>query len=377
MTPFIQHVQNVANAPGRWPDEFLAWYKPDKWETENRAAAVFLGEKFAAMQSELERLRAQVAPACVWGVSNDTSSVLFATREAADAFCATQSIAAGLTIAAIPVLGAAPAQQADQIITAPAGASQPAETGGSQSRAVAPDQHSCHEACERPGCVEARSQSLLTVGYRPPAGYRLVPEEFMDWVGALPEGKAQRRLDWLHSPESNNVDGWMWGIFRVKWNASGGVASLLHTNADFSDIDAAILASSPHRPSSEWYRSKIAETDCLDDFLPCGALTAQPAAQAEPVAMRANIADAFLKCKDEAIKSGAHESYQAVREAFDGLQAALVANAAPSASEALVALDDMLDYSGAFAMSKKRQAEVVRQYADTFDGVADDFEIST
>lgn len=91
MTPFIQHIQNVADAPGRWPDEFLAWYKPDLWETENRAAAVFIGEKFAALladmkgrhqrqhdaealageylmqrddaRAELERLRAQVAPA--------------------------------------------------------------------------------------------------------------------------------------------------------------------------------------------------------------------------------------------------------------------------------------------------------------------------
>lgn len=29
---------------------------------------------------------------------------------------------------------------------------------------------------------------------------------------------------------------------------------------------------SQHRPSAEWYRAKIAETEGLDDFLPCGAL---------------------------------------------------------------------------------------------------------
>jgi hypothetical protein len=45
---FIQHVQNVAGVPGHWPDEFLAWYKPADWLTEERAVAVFLGQKLAA-----------------------------------------------------------------------------------------------------------------------------------------------------------------------------------------------------------------------------------------------------------------------------------------------------------------------------------------
>lgn len=47
---FIQHVQvaaGLAGATGHWPDEFLAWYQPEKWLGEHRGAAVFLGQKFA------------------------------------------------------------------------------------------------------------------------------------------------------------------------------------------------------------------------------------------------------------------------------------------------------------------------------------------
>lgn len=54
----------------------------------------------------------------------------------------------------------------------------------------------------------------------------------------------KRRLDWLHSPASNNVDGYEWGIFRVKW-VNGQAAEVWQTNSDFSDLDAAIRRSCP------------------------------------------------------------------------------------------------------------------------------------
>lgn len=50
------------------------------------------------------------------------------------------------------------------------------------------------------------------------------------------------RLAWLHSPASNNVDGWEWGIFKVRWDEAGEAASVLHTCANFSDLDAARAA---------------------------------------------------------------------------------------------------------------------------------------
>lgn len=53
--------------------------------------------------------------------------------------------------------------------------------------------------------------------------------------------KRERRLSWLHSPTSNNVDGYEWGIYRVKWE-NGRAAQVLQTNGDFSDLDAAIEA---------------------------------------------------------------------------------------------------------------------------------------
>lgn len=49
------------------------------------------------------------------------------------------------------------------------------------------------------------------------------------------------RLKWLHSPASNNVDGYEWGIFRVKWE-NGRAVEVWHTNGDFSDLDAALSA---------------------------------------------------------------------------------------------------------------------------------------
>lgn len=49
---FIQHAQNAAGAPGHWADEFLTWYKPDEWFGEHRAAAVFVGQKIAAIAAQ-------------------------------------------------------------------------------------------------------------------------------------------------------------------------------------------------------------------------------------------------------------------------------------------------------------------------------------
>ncbi len=82
------------------------------------------------------------------------------------------------------------------------------------------------------------------VAHQAPPGYRLITEEFMDWIGALPEAKAQRRLEWLHSPESNNVDGYEWGVYRVKWE-HGKAVEVWHTNSDFSDLDAAMASQPP------------------------------------------------------------------------------------------------------------------------------------
>lgn len=60
-TAFIQHAQNVAGAPGHWPDEFLAWYKPADWAGEHRAAAVWLGQKMGLQNDAAETLRGQLA----------------------------------------------------------------------------------------------------------------------------------------------------------------------------------------------------------------------------------------------------------------------------------------------------------------------------
>jgi len=47
------------------------------------------------------------------------------------------------------------------------------------------------------------------------------------------------RLRWLHSPASNNVDGYEWGIYRVKW-LNGRAVEVWQTNSDYSDLDRAI-----------------------------------------------------------------------------------------------------------------------------------------
>jgi hypothetical protein len=49
----------------------------------------------------------------------------------------------------------------------------------------------------------------------------------------------RKRLEFLHSPASSNVDGYEWGIFRVKWE-NGRAVEVWQTNGDFSDLDAAM-----------------------------------------------------------------------------------------------------------------------------------------
>ncbi len=58
---------------------------------------------------------------------------------------------------------------------------------------------------------------------------------------------AEQRLVWLHSAGSYNVDGYEWGIYRVKWE-DGKAVEVWQTAADFSDLDAAIRVT-PAAPS--------------------------------------------------------------------------------------------------------------------------------
>lgn len=44
---FIQHVQSVADGGHAWADEWLNWYSPGEWLSEERAVAAFLGQKLA------------------------------------------------------------------------------------------------------------------------------------------------------------------------------------------------------------------------------------------------------------------------------------------------------------------------------------------
>jgi hypothetical protein len=48
-TTDIQMIQNVADPEGalqaHWPDEYLAWYKPEQWMGPHRAVCIFIGNK--------------------------------------------------------------------------------------------------------------------------------------------------------------------------------------------------------------------------------------------------------------------------------------------------------------------------------------------
>ncbi len=56
-----------------------------------------------------------------------------------------------------------------------------------------------------------------------------------------------QRLAWLHSVGSYDVDGYEWGIYRVKWE-NGQAAEVWQTNADFSDLDKAAGLAAPVAP---------------------------------------------------------------------------------------------------------------------------------
>lgn len=57
---------------------------------------------------------------------------------------------------------------------------------------------------------------------------------------------AEQRLAWLHSRESNDVNGYEWGIYRVKWE-NGKAVEVWQTASDFSDLDAARAALAQHQ----------------------------------------------------------------------------------------------------------------------------------
>lgn len=50
---------------------------------------------------------------------------------------------------------------------------------------------------------------------------------------------ARRRMEWLHSRDAMHVDGYEWGIFRVRWE-NGRAVEVLQTLSDCSDLDAAM-----------------------------------------------------------------------------------------------------------------------------------------
>jgi len=52
--------------------------------------------------------------------------------------------------------------------------------------------------------------------------------------------KYRERMEWLHdcSTGCKDLDGFEWGIYRVKWNEHGQAEQVWQTNSDFSDLDA-------------------------------------------------------------------------------------------------------------------------------------------
>lgn len=77
------------------------------------------------------------------------------------------------------------------------------------------------------------------------------------------DSQAITRLQWLHSPASGSVDGWEWGIFKVKWGKHEGEHQIRHTFADFSDLDEAMASSGAATPSPAVTKGAIgAERTC-------------------------------------------------------------------------------------------------------------------
>lgn len=55
----------------------------------------------------------------------------------------------------------------------------------------------------------------------------------------------RERLEWLHGPEETDLDGYEWGIYRVRWQ-NGRAVDVQATLADLSDLDAEIRRESNH-----------------------------------------------------------------------------------------------------------------------------------
>lgn len=117
----------------------------------------------------------------------------------------------------------------DDVLPCGALASQP-DGGEVRSESMANAQADAHIAALRPTRPAETARESRSRGSAPAA---ITP----------PVDVAAARLQWLHSPESSNVDGWEYGIFRVKWGRSEGHHEIRHTFADFSDIDEAMAAS--------------------------------------------------------------------------------------------------------------------------------------
>ena len=70
------------------------------------------------------------------------------------------------------------------------------------------------------------------------------------------------RLAWLHSAGSNNVDGYEWGIYRVKW-VNGRAVEVWQTNSDFSDLDAAIAKATRPNHCDRHSETKLDCAECV------------------------------------------------------------------------------------------------------------------
>lgn len=115
-----------------------------------------------------------------------------------------------------------------------------------------PDERAVLEAMRRLGCDTAPvawvlhfndpdPQTDIEFCRECPAGWIGKAEPLYEGPGVRPYDarRALARLAWLHSSGSHNVGGYEWGIYRVKW-VNGRAAEVWQTDADFSDLDAAM-----------------------------------------------------------------------------------------------------------------------------------------
>jgi hypothetical protein len=137
--------------------------------------------------------------------------------------------------------------------------------------------------------ISAELQALMDEAHKALEGAEVgkpapFPHGLMDRIDAQMQKEfrdeyiARRRLEWLHSSESGNVDGWEWGIYRVRYDAHGQPVEMLQTFSDFSDLDAAIEKSSaPRHLRPDW----IAAEDAAGGVLAVGAVADTVAAKWE------------------------------------------------------------------------------------------------